>query len=246
MRGKGKILVGVILVLSLFLIVGCGGGGDESTGSGVTTYKTSEYYPLGQGDTWTYSSTGEEIQPAWQETETLTVSGTETINGVEAVKVVKNNGDYDLWTSDDNGITWYLEYHIENGGWSQIEYNPPLNLIPGEVSIGTKHSGSSTMIYTDSRGASMTGTFSFETTVEGVEDVTVPAGTFKDCLKAKMNFSIKDSSGQEVSSGTITIWFAKGVGKVKETCEGTEDGTSYTYTDELMSATVGGVSYPQQ
>jgi len=44
------------------------------------------------------------------------------------------------------------------------------------------------------------------------------------------------------------MWIAKGVGKVKENGEGIETNNgnveTWRYTDELVSATVGGVSYP--
>jgi hypothetical protein len=53
-----KVLSIIAFSLSLF-IAGCGWfGGDDGNGNGgVTTYQTADYYPLGQGDTWSYTTT---------------------------------------------------------------------------------------------------------------------------------------------------------------------------------------------
>jgi hypothetical protein len=155
--------------------------------------------------------------------------------------------EYELRTSDTNGITMYGEYDVEEWGWRRSEYDPPLNYLAGEVSIGTKKTGSSTMKYTDSEGISeIEGTIFWETTVEGVEDVTVPAGTFENCLKIKIIYNMVSSDVSDTESGEITMWLAKGVGMVKQSHEETEtedgDVETSTSTDELVSATVGGVA----
>jgi len=219
-------------------MLSCGGDGD----SGVTTYKTAEYFPLGQGDTWTYREKDGSLS-------TYTISGTETIDGVVAVKRMEQDGDYILFTSDSNGLKMYKNYDINELGWNQLIYKPPINILPGEISVGTKQTFNSTVYYTDSKGASKTGTTSWDATVEGVEDITVPAGTFKDCLKVKITRNLTSSDGKHQENSVSTPWLAKGVGVVKETGQGTEidngDVKTFTYTDELASATVGGVHYPK-
>jgi hypothetical protein len=58
-----------------------------------------------------------------------------------------------------------------------------------------------------------------DSTVVGQENITVPAGTFKDAVKveAKMYMKIHLSGAQRTVTGTdvMTAWFAKGVGLVK-------------------------------
>lgn len=48
----------------------------------------------------------------------------------------------------------------------------------------------------------------------GKESVTVPAGTFDDCIK--VSYVFKQNAGPENSKEYITAWYAPGVGLVKE------------------------------
>ncbi len=58
-----------------------------------------------------------------------------------------------------------------------------------------------------------------DSTVAGIESVTVPAGTFKDSIRveARMFMKIRLSGAGKTVTGTdvMTAWFAKGVGLVK-------------------------------
>jgi len=212
----------------------------------ASTYKTAEYFPIAQGDTWTYKDEkGEQF--------THTVSGTETINGVVATKGVKADWkgiDYWLFTSDDNGIFLYKEYYSEfSGWWSQSVYVPPFQRLPGEVSIGKTYTLEDlTKYYTDSTAASLTANISGEVTVMGIESITVTAGTFTNCLKLKFKGNLTSSDGRHTELSDFTDWYAKSVGLVKETGQTTntndgqvEIGPMYS---ELVSAKVGGVTYP--
>jgi hypothetical protein len=203
-----------------------------TTNQGGTTYYIAEYFPLAQGDTWTYRDTVD------GDSSTSTISGTETINGVVAAKRIDEDGDYELFTNS-NGLTYYKKYDaddLEGCGWSQSVFTPPIT-IPAEVSIGAKYTSNFTTNYSNCRGESKTTTSSMEFTVEGIEDVTVTAGTFKDCLKLKMKSNNMFSDEGQIQSGEETTWLAKGVGEVKSVPTNGDP-------DELTSATVGGVSYP--
>lgn len=71
----------------------------------------------------------------------------------------------------------------------------------------------------------------------GVEDVTVPAGTFRDCLKFRSTVS-EWKYGMAAYNGTSHQWYAKNVGLVK--LEGPGEGAYWI----LKSASVGGTNYP--
>jgi len=74
----------------------------------------------------------------------------------------------------------------------------------------------------------------------GRETVTVPAGTFPDCLQFTLSQTALDAAGQRVAFGqspSRTWWLAEQVGLVKATDSGND-------TAELLSARVGGRSYP--
>ncbi|MBI5409356.1 MAG: hypothetical protein HZA14_08325 [Nitrospirae bacterium] len=243
----------VLSILFAIFLTACGsggggGGGDPTPGGeppteAATTYKMAEYFPLGQGDTWAYTTIENGVTGSY----TRTVNGTQTVNGVEAVKVIEDSGDYHLMTSDTNGLTEYGDYKIEDWGWYRLAYSPPINYFQNVISVGTKKTLSSDTTYTDSNNLSTTGTFSVETTVEGVEDATVPAGVFNNCLKIKFIFNVTFWGGDYTQSGEIIQWLAKGVGIVKGSDNRTVNNhgaiSTSTLTGELISATVGGVSY---
>jgi hypothetical protein len=215
--------------------------GDNQLDEG-TLFTTSEYYPLGQGDIWNYLYDGVDYG-------TLTVSGTETIEGVVASKVMESDGDYELVTSDSNGITLYKTYDVDDDGWSQMTFSPPGSYAPGEIAVGTTYVGTSTFNYTQSDGSSLTGSVSVAVTLEGTENVTVQAGTFNDCLKLSITRITSAPELSYTSSYEGTMWLAKGIGKVKEAGATTDrqNGGIVDFdpdTGELVSAVVGGVSYP--
>jgi hypothetical protein len=66
------------------------------------------------------------------------------------------------------------------------------------------------------------------------ETVVVPAGTFKNCIKLVFQTNCNDA-------GVNEQWFAPGVGLIKET----EDTIGGPLTSELVSAKIGGVTYPK-
>ena len=72
---------------------------------------------------------------------------------------------------------------------------------------------------------------------EGVEDVTVPAGTFSSCLKFR-SVASGWKYGAVRYNGTSYQWYAKNVGLVKS--EGPGDGEYWI----LKSASVHGTDYP--
>lgn len=229
-------------------VAGVTSGGEDTTISPslcsefAICFAIADYFPLGQGDTWTYRKLEDE------ELFTQTISGTENINGVEAVKRIDEDG-YELLTN--NGITYYKEYDaddIEGCGWDQSIFTPPLTFSPAVVSIGAKYTFNSSQTYKNCTGFTVTATLSGGMTVEGIEDITVPAGTFKDCLKVKMIITSSESSRMERSqSKEFQNWLAKGVGIVKAIWTETNHSTGGVDVDnvELVTATVGGVKYPK-
>ena len=213
-----------------------GGDGNGGGDPGTTYYAISEYFPRGQGNTWTYVEEDEELT-------VQTVSGTEEVNGVNAVKVIDEDGDYNLWTNSD-GLVLHKIYDADDVpgcGWSQLIFNPPIKLADPVVSVGSTSASTSTIYYSDCAGSSESSAISYEITIEGVEDVTVPAGTFNDCLKIK--FILTMNGGADVNEDTS--WAAKGLGTVKSISISKHNGFVVgTYTDDLVSAVINGINYP--
>jgi len=85
-----------------------------------------------------------------------------------------------------------------------------------------------------------TGTFRFRETrtVEAIENVTTPAGTFKDCVRVRFDHVYLDKPPGSFFS-VSRYWFAKNVGIVKY------ELTSQKAQGELEKAKIASISYPQ-
>jgi hypothetical protein len=236
MKNFKTVLIGFVLV-GCFLMTGC--GSDNGDGG----YRIAEYYPLGQGDTWLYGW-NQLSAKTYEGMYTRTISGTETIDNVEAVKLQMSSGGYYLFTNT-NGLTRYKD-GIE--AEYQRLFSPPLQEYPARMSVGEQHTFSSDVTVTNAEGNSFAANISITVTLEGSEEVTVPAGTFPSSLKLKGTWTYIFYNGNSTIC-EYTEWLAKQVGfvKVDQQCRDTDAETgaidSFGYIDELVSATVGGVSY---
>ena len=183
------------------------------TAEAITSFNLVDYYPLNQGNTWTYES-------RWGSTELYTeialVDGSETVNGTDFARIAHSWGvEYRAVTA--NGMEFYKEIDFSDD--DPEVHTPPVVLIPAQLTIGQTYSITSAA-------------FTYTLTVMGVETVTVPAGTFQDCLKVEVE--VVENGHTEY----ITEWFAPGVGLVRDICE--ENGE--TETEELVSYYVNGVA----
>src|SRR5262245_54459243 len=163
----------------------------------------TDYYPLGVGDNWTYQvkqyrADGE----VFHRLRTQFVTGQTKIGEKTVVKkLMDDRGRYFLLSVDDRR----LRVHGENEGRGEVKFTPPYTMLdtaraPGKTYAMAHLIGDEPV--------------SSEGTYYGVESVGAPAGSFRDCLK--MRLQITKPSG---ATTTITSYLAKGVGVVKETYE---------------------------
>lgn len=135
-------------------------------------------------------------------------------------------GDVDVFTSDESGLRW--QGHID-----RTNHNDLLSALTGRIKIANDslQVGDSVTFYQHVISAKWSSTF------EAIEDVSVAAGTFKNCLRF-----ITVASGwidnMEKYNGTSYQWYAKNVGLVKS--EGPGEGEHWL----LKSAKVNGKNYP--
>jgi hypothetical protein len=219
------------------------GSGMPVAGEGLCA---NAYYPVREGATWSYKSTG---SPEGDYTYTDTVTA------------VRENG-FTL-TSQFEGVTRTQEWACKPEGLVALQLGGPsaatlntqnmqLNLTVNNISgvtfpseITTGDEWQHTLEFEgelDIAGtpAEATGSAESNFTALGIESVTVPAGTF-DAMKIQVNSTITiNASFQGVSmpvafSGEYMFWFAQGVGSVKASGSGEIAGTSFTETIELQS-----------
>jgi hypothetical protein len=211
-----------ILVLSVTL-AGCGGGASSFDSGVPVTHAahpatTGRYVPLSVGANWTW--TGSDTRTGASGTTSSVVEALESLTGVKAgimafrVHNSTLSGSTVNWQQDTGtSVVRHREQFLDTTGavMSDHIYSPD-KLRLDEGAAHTAMGATWTETFTDM--TTTTTTVNVQWTVEAVdESVTVPAGTF-NCLRV-----------HAVESGTLgydsTFWFARNIGKVKES--GTEN-----------------------
>ncbi len=184
-------------------------------------YNVTDYFPLGEGNTWIYE-TENGIR-------TKTISGSEALHGRTFARLLtQQTGAIDYWQAQPEGLYLGGTYDSETG---TISFDPAFRIDNG-LGIGQIVNEQESTVY---NGTSQIGTGWFHFFFVDVEDVTVPAGTFHDCMKIQLQTQVMDQQDEQ-----MTVWVAKGVGMVKlDTGEFGGD-----HWEVLVSANVGGTTYP--
>ena len=206
------------------------GGGECTTAAG------ERWLPLAVGTTWTYrvsdGSGGAAVE------KTTTVEAFEDVGGDKAgtmayrIRTEKIDGVTVSWQEDRcDAIARHRETSLElDGGVAGEESYAPYKLRVDESAAHTAAGATWTLGYTevaiDPVTNAQTSKAKTETwTVEGVaEEVVVPAGTFT-CLHVR-------KVGLEDGQSDKQFWFARGVGKVKEVGDQTEELAAFTIAAE--------------
>lgn len=194
----------------------------------VAAYDMTQYIcSLHEGDWWegifTYSVVGGPNDGAsGSYSQKILINGTELVNGVETIKreiLINESVDrYYCVALDSEGYKMYKE-HLPARGFNYI-YDPPMIVSPTtfeKVGDVINQSSFSILVYTIDTDthvdtANGSGMLSFES----VEEATVPAGTFKDCLKISYSSSSQSPTSGIATEYEETLWFAHRVGRVKQ------------------------------
>jgi hypothetical protein len=219
------------------------GGSTPATRAGLCA---NAYYPVREGSTWSYKSTG---GPTGE------YSFTDTITSVGADGFILSSQFGDLtrtqeWACKPEGLV-----ALQLGGTSAATLsseNMQLNLevknvsgvtYPSTINVGDQWQHNldfeGKMTVANQEGTA-TGNAQTNFHALGNESVTVPAGTF-DALKIQINTTLNiNVSVQAVSvpvtfSGSYTYWLVQDVGWVKASGTGSISGTSFSETIELQS-----------
>ena len=163
------------------------------------------YYPDEFGNTWILHSTD------GIDERVVTIEGPETI-GAESLKVISdqtngNGSEFFIKATPDAVLIFRATARIAQFDVS-IDYSPPQTFLPVPIELGSE--------WTLTGQAILLLGLTIETTnvakVVAVEPITVPAGTFQDCLKIEQELS---TSGLITLSQQSTIWLAPDFGLVK-------------------------------
>jgi len=203
----------------------------------LAAYNLEDYYPLDQGNSWTY-----EISGGGEKRESVRrIDGNEMVEGIVTVKVFSGADNYECVAVDYEGIKVYKDAEKDD----YTIFSPPLILFPN-IEVGEKRGDAINLISYYAYGVKEKEvSMGIETTLEAIEDVEVPAGKFSGCLKFSIVSSIKDPERDYYNEEYTAIWLAPGVGKVKEFSidteydPETEEKADFIETYKLTSAVVG-------
>ncbi len=158
-------------------------------------------FPTLAGSSWLYGTA--------QDTEvTVTVAaGQVDIGGVSTVVLEGTDGSGLFVTNDAAGLAVHRE------GWAvpetQITYNPPYAILPAQAFLGLSVPSSGLAEVVQPGQPVEVRAYEASFTFEGIETLTVKAGTFETArVRGTINFG-------GAGSRSLTLWLAPGVGRVQ-------------------------------
>ena len=168
------------------------------------------YYPDEFGNTWILHSTD------GIDERVVAIEGPETI-GAESLKVISdqtndNISRFFIKTESDRILIFRATASVAVFGNISINYSPPQTFLPIPIKLGSewKVTGEAKLPL----GIKVEVTNSAK--VVAVENVIVPAGTFRDCLKIEQQLQMRFSSGGvQFPPQSSTMWLAPDIGLVK-------------------------------
>ncbi|MFQ6096345.1 MAG: hypothetical protein ACE5O2_01375, partial [Armatimonadota bacterium] len=191
-----------------------------SVTAGRQTYDITDYFPLNQGDTYRYRNVD-----SGQFGDVL-VGGTVSLGGVyTATQMIGGSygaEEYNYFSVGPAGLTHYGFCETGAGDCGILD---PGVFIPNGITPGWSQHFTGTlrnMAWDD------LGPYELDVAFVGVQTVTVPAGTFTDCLRFRV----------EMNGDVDEMFFAPAVGQVKTIGDPPGDDVS-----ELVAARVGGAEY---
>jgi len=180
-------------------------------------YTLKDYMPRTVGSTWTMQTTGggpkstmEVLKPEDIGDKQVSALVTKTAEG--AVR----SASYETVDADNLIIYGTLFGGRQGGEPRKVLYDPPAKF-KGKVKVGDVQEAT----YQMSMGG-QNQQVTMKLTLEAVENVTVPKGTFEGCLKLVTTTKFAD---REM---TRTTWYARGVGTVKTERQGRDGQTVVT------------------
>jgi hypothetical protein len=215
---------------------------NTKTFAATETYSLLEYiHPVYPGNEWVYDAHGIESSSMIERVDALSVPITLFKQGNPVQSFTRNvvrflyaYGDYvgaDFVPSD----SWY-EYQLAGNQWGMFGNDDDpgtmeMRIYPGAIVTNRLAIG---QVLTFDNDMFINGTYQGKMTVkiQIVEQtgVTVPAGTYSDCIRLKFNFD----AGKE--SQVSEMWCARGVGAVKKIRNVTKPSESFSEEYELRTA----------
>lgn len=267
-RGSGtrwcQFVLSAFVALSLAACGGGGGGTQESAGVPVNLGQpgpgdAGNHFPFAVGNYWSYQVTSVDSGlPPQTFVSTVSMTGTRQVDGATATVLQETNADGTnvpedtFLVKDLNGIAEIDDQDSTDPLISQLlpvwDYRFPLAENSSFLQVNRKGLNSGDDL--DGDGINEMVDIRSEVAVLGLETVTVPVGTFADCVMvmSSLTFSfILSTDGSRITAtGVAHEWFSPGIGRVKGTSTLSVTLGNFTEsmseTEELIGYSVGGQS----
>jgi len=219
----------IFLFAAVFLLAGAGISGAAVNMTG--------YLPLATGNSWTYQVQG------FSMTITNTVlSGTLNINGVDTKIVQSSQGIREYFTNDGNGIRKHRNFYPAGLPFPEavtMTFVPPFSYANAQWDIGNQVSTTGRVdVFVEGYGQ-VALNFQGTSTFEGLETVSVPAGTFPAIRLRAIAQTWGTIEGEYFYlQETMTFWFVNRVGLVKQIVVSTDGIDTDTQTLVLTQTNV--------
>jgi len=193
-------LIGLLISAVAQLVVAMGPELPASPQAASGDIEVAAYFPIRQGDAWTYEySVRLGDKPVRQVKRTRAFEGRELVNTGQADKLASENGDYALFSLNDQGL--YLHGAAEYEREVRFLFDPPVAILTRQMKVGQPI----LMTQLEEDGKQ---TRQFTTVLEGTATIETPMGKFNDCLKVR--WEMDDSAAAQKT----TYYLARRVGIV--------------------------------
>lgn len=213
-------IIPLLMMFTLLSLIGCGGGGDSGDSSAqpaIGAEIEGNFFPLDTGNRWTYAVTGSSGYAYLSTDRTLP---TVTLDG-RSVQIIRSS------YTDTGEILG--DTYLEKTATSLTTIEPETGLTVDFIHLPVKMGDS--FVQRDLRdidvgddwdhdGIHETVSIRNEVTVLGLEDVRTEAGLFTRALKvqniSRRNYHYSLDNRIIPVTFTVTTWFAREIGKVRE------------------------------
>jgi len=209
---------GCLFFLILFFLSGCG-----------KKFEGGNYFPLTAGNLYEYSG-------MLGKSKVTQTAGDEKIE-IYTLSYYDDAGDFIIYTEEyvvEKGLVFKRGFPPSAKEFTSYSFSPPLLFSPFSDQTGAER----TVQSTEYRSNKIQEIFQIKVDyrIEKIEDVSVKAGFFSDCIKMRMDFTYLDTTSVRYMHGDNHFWYARGVGMVKY--------QTFGGSGELIQAKIGEKRYP--
>jgi hypothetical protein len=177
-------------------------------GSASSGY-AQNYYPDEFGNMWFLRSTD------GIDERVITIQGPQIING-ESLKIIvertNDNINQFFIKSESDGVKLFRAVtSVPVFGNVTFDYSPPQTFLPSPIGLGSEWK----VVSEGGLPLGIKVQLTNHAKIVVIEDVTVPAGTFRNCLKIQQDIQIRVPGITDLSPQSNVMWLAPDIGLVK-------------------------------